>query len=255
MENKARFLFNKVEIRRESVEGDKHRLNIRFQNELLFVGFVTHYRENTGDERTEDDFISALLDTCAEKDSLRYVNFENLRCKVIQGFQQLRENQLSGDSRESMEISLKPKEEPTFFNKKEENKTWLLFNKVEIRRGRSADGEEHRLNITFKNEFKAAGLVRYYKENTGDGKTEDDFISALLDDCEKEKDDLRYVNHENLRSKVLQGFQKLRENQLSGDSRESMEIIVKPKEPREVDSSREKIQNEDSTIQESGDKL
>ena len=110
MANTARDLFNKVEITRKSVDGDAHDSTIRFQNEFRFVGFVTRYRENTGDERTEDDFISALLDTCAEKDSLRYVNFENLRCKVIQGFQQLRENQLSGDSRESMEIDLEPEE-------------------------------------------------------------------------------------------------------------------------------------------------
>ena len=136
------------------------------------------------------------------------------------------------------------------------NKTRYLFNKVKISR-LSVDGDAHDLMIQFKNEKMSDGVITLYRENTGDKRTEDDFVSFLLDKCEEKddlKDTLRYVNHENLRSKVKQCFQQLRENQLSGDSRDSMEFILELKEPHEVDSSGEKIQNEDS-IQESGDKL
>ena len=107
--------FNKVEIKRDKANDHAHDLKIIFKNESQSVRFVTLYRENV-DGRTEDEFISIFLDDFVKKriidGSMRGLDFEDFKSKVIQGFQQFRENRLNGGSREWMEIILKPEELP-----------------------------------------------------------------------------------------------------------------------------------------------
>ena len=63
---------------------------------------------------------------------------------------------------------------------------------------------------------------------------------------------LTSISLEQLRLKVVEGFHQLRENNLNGDSEDSMEIIVVPKEPPGRHSSCKMDQNENDTTKQSG---
>ena len=67
---------------------------------------------------------------------------------------------------------------------------------------------------------------------------EDEGLSDLLDDF------VRKFNSEHLRSRILEGFQQLRESDFSGNSLESTEISVVPDKPLEPHLSCKKNQKE-----------
>ena len=63
------------------------------------------------------------------------------------------------------------------------------------------------------------------------GRNEAEAISDLLDDF------VRTFKSEGLKSKIIQGFQKLRDNDLSGGSSEKMEIVLVPEDQRKTSFS------------------
>ena len=76
--------------------------------------------------------------------------------------------------------------------------------------------------------------------------SDDARLLDLLDDF------LRKFNLEHLRSKILEGFQQLRENYFSGNSLESVEIFVVPKKLLEPHLLCKKIQKEHITTEKEG---
>ena len=93
----------RIEIKRISQNGDWHELVMRF------VSFDAIWRYRRSME-TEENATLSLLGYFVSDFSfgLRNVNLDQMRSDVLQGFRQLRENDLSGNSQETMEISLIP---------------------------------------------------------------------------------------------------------------------------------------------------
>ena len=97
-----------VEISRSSVNGHYDSLRIKATNEDDEVLIIKRYvwMDN------EAEAVTVLLDELVELFDLVDLignSIELLRLKIIQGFNQMRENDLSGNSREIMKIPVVPK--------------------------------------------------------------------------------------------------------------------------------------------------
>ena len=94
--------------------------------------------------------------------------------------------------------------------------------------------------------FTETGYSRFQTRNKHDI-TEDEAVSTLFDNI------VSYFDLEYLRSQVLQANNQLRENDLSGNSFGSTEIIVVPEE-REAHQSCKENNDNDTTMQTSEEK-
>ena len=104
----------KFEISRSSLNGHWNDLYIKLLNcDIVWpegLGFV-----NGGDDDEDDavvDLLEGFFDSDDYSDYLTVENVEQSIVKITEGFRQLRENDLDGNSEESMEISLVPQEQP-----------------------------------------------------------------------------------------------------------------------------------------------
>ena len=100
-----------VEISRSSINGhyDSLWINIRDGDDYDEAGIGACYDV----DEPEDQAVDRTFDLIVEHHYSQYltgINVEQLRLKVVEGFRQLRENDLSGNSEESMEIILEPKD-------------------------------------------------------------------------------------------------------------------------------------------------
>ena len=84
---------------------------------------------------------------------------------------------------------------------------------------------------------------------------EDEAVVELLDIFIRAyySDYLTVISVEQLRLKITEGFRQLRENDLDGNSEDSMKIFLVPEEQREPHFSCKMNQNEDSATQSSGE--
>ena len=96
----------------------------------IYIYFTDNYgvvRYSSADARNnneDEDVVIFVNDFVRENsDYLTVISAEQFRLKIIDGFRQLRENYLVGDSSQTMEISLVPEEqhEPHFSCKMNEN--------------------------------------------------------------------------------------------------------------------------------------
>ena len=115
----------KLEILRISLYGHWDELIIRcvISDESEFISSS----QNT-DDRNEENATTSLLDSFVRLYSYRYlrnINLDQMRSDVLQGFQQLRENDSNDYSQDSMEISLVSEEplEPHFSCKENESQS------------------------------------------------------------------------------------------------------------------------------------
>ena len=88
------------------------------------------------------------------------------------------------------------------------------------------------------------GRIWFCLSSNKSGKSEDEAVSDLLDDF------VSLLGHEHLKPKIIQCCHQLRQNDFSGNSRESMEFDMLPKEQLEPHFSCH--QNEDFTTEELG---
>ena len=116
----------KVEIKRISQNGHWDELALMYC--LEFDGWKNNNGKiTTNANRNEEDATVYLLDIFVRSYSpsqyLRNINLDQMRADVLQGFHQLRENDLSGNSRDTMEISLVAKKPLELHFSCKQNKT------------------------------------------------------------------------------------------------------------------------------------
>ena len=115
---------SKVKIARFSLNGNFRELHIHFfDNDGEWCG-VELVRNRY--DRDEDEYVELLLDMLIGKYYSRYliaISVEQLRLDVIEGFRQLRQNDLDGNMGDDMEVFLVPKKqtEPHFSCKMNQN--------------------------------------------------------------------------------------------------------------------------------------
>ena len=162
--------------------------------------------KNTSDIN-EDDALWNLLD-----DFENDFKFVNLRSKILQGFIQLRENDFSGNSQETMEISVETED-------------------LVLRRSTDS-GYYISLNIKMYDKY---GLLESMSDDANNN-NEDEVVFELVDDFVEEFY-LNYLTNENLRQlrfNVIQGFNQLRLNNLGSNSNDNMTIhVVVENQPEE----------------------
>ena len=115
----------KVEIKRISKNG--HWDELVLMHCLGFDGWNFGKFTRNVENRNEEDATVYLLDIFVRSYSpsqyLRNINLDQMRADVLQGFHQLRENDLSGNSRDTMEISLVAKKPLELHFSCKQNKT------------------------------------------------------------------------------------------------------------------------------------
>ena len=176
-------------------------------------------------DRNEDEALSELLDDFETR-----FHFVNLRYKILQGFRQLRENDVSGSSRKKMEIS-------------------VVTEDLVIKRSRS-NGYYVSLKIKMSDEY--GGLIGRMVDETSIN-NEDETIVELFDDfVEVYLDYLTSHCVDELRLKVIEGFHEMQVNDMNGNSNDHIKIHVVKEAQIESHLSCTKNQNEDDTSKSSG---
>ena len=102
-------VIKKIVIKRTSLDGRCIRLSIKFNIDNVLQFYSVDMPIRLGDN--EDEKLIEMLNLFIEVfylPHLTVMSSEQLRLKVTQGFDQIRANNLSGNSEESMEISSHP---------------------------------------------------------------------------------------------------------------------------------------------------
>ena len=177
-------------------------------------------------DRNEDEALSELLDDFETR-----FHFVNLRYKILQGFRQLRENDVSGSSRKKMEIS-------------------VVTEDLVIKRSRS-NGYYVSLKIKMSDEY--GGLIGRMIDDTNIN-NEDEAIVELFDDfVELYLDYLTSHCVDELRLKVIEGLHEMQVNDMNGNSNDHIKIHVVKNAQIESHLSCTKNQNEEDTSKSSGE--
>ena len=168
-------LIKEVEINRSSRNGHYLSLGVEFNipNTIVWISEQMSYTLCSNEDEGAVQVLDRIDDCVSDWEEVsQIINLQQLRLKVTEGFRQLRENDLSGNSRETMKVSLVPEAEPDpHFSCKMNNKEYDTtqssgeneISQSEVQQKLAIVKKEHKVMKFFENN-NCSVCLRSYKE-------------------------------------------------------------------------------------------